>query len=199
MDWNTAKDTEIPKTVGNYMKFDQGANKFRILSEPIMGWEYWTEAKGKEKGKPVRSTERPSVIPLDADLRNGWNPRYFWAFVVWNLDAKKLQILEITQSTILTPLQQLVQNEDWGDPRKYSITINRKGEGLDSEYNLTPSPAKETSKEIVAQYENAGIRLELLYEGKDPFDTKAESAPKEDFPAEYKSGTDVPNPDDISF
>jgi hypothetical protein len=36
---------------------------------------------------------------------------------VWNLDAKKIQILEITQSTILAPLQQLIQNEDLGDPR----------------------------------------------------------------------------------
>jgi hypothetical protein len=33
----------------DYMKFKQGANKFRILSAPIMGWEYWTESK-----KPVR-------------------------------------------------------------------------------------------------------------------------------------------------
>jgi hypothetical protein len=31
----------------------QGANKFRILSAPIMGWEYWTESK-----KPVRTKER---------------------------------------------------------------------------------------------------------------------------------------------
>lgn len=199
MSWDTAKEAEIPKAVGNYLKFEQGPNKFRIMSEPIMGWEYWTEAKGKEKGKPVRSKERPSVIPLDADLKNGWNPKYFWAFVVYNLDAKKIQILEITQSTILNPLQQLVQNEDWGDPRQYSITINRKGEGLESEYNLVPSPSKPTPEAVIQQYKDAGVRLELLFEGKDPFDTTAEVAPKEDFPDGYEPGTNEPNPDDIPF
>ena len=194
MSWDNAKTAEIPKAVGNYMKFEQGANKFRILSDPLMGWQYWTEGKGKEKGKPVRSKERWNTIPLDADLKNGWNPKYFWAFVVYNLDAKKIQVLEITQSTILNPLQQLVQNEDWGDPRKYSITINRKGEGLDSEYNLVPSPAKPTPEEIIKQYTDAKIRIELLLEGKDPFDIEAILEPKEDFPEGYN-----PNPDDVPF
>lgn len=199
MDWNDAAKAEIPKATGNYLKFEQGANKFRIMSEPVMGWEYWTAPKGKEKGKPVRSKERPNVIPLDADLKNGWNPKYFWAFVVYNLDAKKIQILEITQSTILAPLQQLVANEDWGDPRQYSITINRKGEGLESEYNLVPSPAKPTPDSVIAQYRDAKVRLELLFEGKDPFDITAESTPKEDFPEEYEPGVNEPNPDNVPF
>lgn len=190
MDWNTAKSAEIPKATGNYLKFEQGANKFRILSEPIMGWEYWTAPVGKEKGKPVRSKERPNVIPLDADLKNGWNPKYFWAFVVWNLDAKKIQILEITQTTILSPLQQLIQNEDWGDPRNYSITINRKGEGLESEYNVVPSPSKPTPAEIVKQFNDTSIRLELMFEGKDPFDATAQVSATEtveDFPEGYET------------
>jgi hypothetical protein len=36
------------------MKFKQVANKFRILSSLIMGWEYWTESK-----KPVVSSQSP--------------------------------------------------------------------------------------------------------------------------------------------
>lgn len=182
MDWKTAGATEIPKTTGNYMKFEQGANKFRILSEPVMGWEYWTEEKGKEKSKPVRALERWTTIPVNADLKNGWNPKYFWAFTVWHFDLKKLMILEITQSTILKPLQDLVANEDWGDPRQYSITINKKGEKLDTEYNLVPSPAKPTPPEILEMYKNAYIRLESLFDGTDPFDesTKPEFVPKDE-------------------
>lgn len=170
MDWNDAGKAELPKTTGNYMKFEQGANKFRILSNPIMGWEYWTEAKGKEKSKPVRSIERPSVIPLDADISKGWNPRYFWAFVVWNLDAKRLQILEITQKRLLESLQSLVTNEDYGDPKGYSITITRDGEGLESTYTLMPSPPKPVPTDILKQFEEAHIRLEAMYDGQDPFD-----------------------------
>src|SRR5450631_2343024 len=67
---------EVPKSSGGgYMKFKPGANKFRILSAPVMGWEYWTESK-----KPVRAKERWSIIPVDADIsgKNGWNPKHFW-------------------------------------------------------------------------------------------------------------------------
>jgi hypothetical protein len=45
---------EVPKKFGRRVhEFKQGANKFRILSAPVMGWEYWTESK-----KPVRAKER---------------------------------------------------------------------------------------------------------------------------------------------
>ena len=43
---------EVPKSSGGgYMKFKQGANKFRILSSPVLGWEYWTESKEASTGK----------------------------------------------------------------------------------------------------------------------------------------------------
>jgi hypothetical protein len=87
----------------------QGANKFRILSAPIMGWEYWTESK-----KPVRAKERWTTIPVDADIsgKNGWNPKHFWAFVVWNFDTKQAEILEITQTTIQTALEEHINSEE---------------------------------------------------------------------------------------
>src|ERR1700712_421260 len=140
---------EVPKTSGGgYMKFKLGANKFRILSAPIMGWEYWTESK-----KPVRAKERWTTIPVDADIsgKNGWNPKHFWAFVVWNFNATQIekdgkiinegavQILEITQTTIQTAMEELIHSEDWGDPRNYSITVSRKGENLETEYSVVPS------------------------------------------------------------
>jgi hypothetical protein len=55
MDWNTGagRDTEDRRQLP---KFEEGPNKFRILSNPIMGWEYWTERKAKEKGRPRMSS-----------------------------------------------------------------------------------------------------------------------------------------------
>lgn len=161
---------EVPKQSGGaYMKLKQGANKFRILSAPIIGWEYWTQER-----KPVRAKERWSTIPVDADIsgERGWNPKHFWAFVVWNFEDKQVQILQLTQSTILSALQELVQSEEWGDPRHYSITINRKGEKLDTEYSVVPSPAKETPPDILKQYQDKKINLNALYEGKNPFEAE---------------------------
>jgi hypothetical protein len=33
-------------------------------------------------------------------LYTGWPAKHFWAFVVWNFEAKQVEILEITQVTI---------------------------------------------------------------------------------------------------
>lgn len=157
---------EVPKQEGGgYMKFKQGDNKFRILSEPIIGWQYWTEAK-----KPVRSKTMWNVVPLDADLKKGWPQKHFWAFVVWNFETKQIEILQLTQSTLLYALQSLINSEEWGDPREYSVTINRKGEGLETEYTMMPSPAKPIPKEIKAKYEEKPINLEALFSGGNPFD-----------------------------
>lgn len=100
--------------------FKQGPNKFRILSAPVMGWEYWTESK-----KPVRAKKRWTTIPADADIsgKNGWNPKHFWAFLVWNFDTKMVEVLEITQTTIQTAMEELIHSEEWGSPLGYSITI----------------------------------------------------------------------------
>jgi hypothetical protein len=159
---------EVPKSSsGGYMKFKQGANKFRILSAPVLGYEYWTEAK-----KPVRAKERWTVIPVDADIsgKNGWNPKHFWAFSVWNFDTKQVEILEITQTTIQTAMEELIHSDDWGDPLGYSITVNRKGEGLETEYSVVPSPAKPTPDKILEAYKEKSINLEALFTGGNPFD-----------------------------
>jgi hypothetical protein len=163
---------EVPKTSGGgYMKFKQGPNKFRILSEPIMGWEYWTESR-----KPVRAKERWTTIPTDADIsgKNGWNPKHFWAFVVWNFETKAVEILEITQTTIQTAMEELIHNEDWGDPRNYSITVSRKGESLETEYSVVPSPAQPTPAPILKAYEEKPINLEALFDGSNPFEGASE-------------------------
>lgn len=164
---------EVPKTGGNYMKFKQGANKFRILSAPVMGWEYWTE-----DSKPVRAKERWNTIPVNARLP--WNPKHFWALIVWSFDDKAIQVLQITQSTILSALQDLIQNEEWGDPRQYSITITKKGEKLDTEYSVMPSQMKETPKEILDLYKEKNPNLEALFTGGDPFGTEKSEITAED-------------------
>ena len=149
---------EVPKNDGDYMKFKAGDNKFRILSPVVMGWEYWTEAK-----KPVRSKEIFKFVPADADLKRGWPAKHFWAFVVWNFETKKIEILEITQVTIQTALQSLIQNEDWGDPREYSITVNRTGEKMETKYAVLPSPAKPVPAEILQAFQEKPVNLEALF------------------------------------
>ena len=57
-----------------------------------------------------------------------------------------------------------------GDPREYDLTINRKGQKLDTEYTVQPSPAKKLSAEIQAAFEAKPINLEALFDGANPFE-----------------------------
>ena len=40
---------DVPSSTGNYFKFQDGANKVRIMSQPILGWRFWiTDEEGKK-------------------------------------------------------------------------------------------------------------------------------------------------------
>lgn len=157
---------KVPETSG-YMKLKDGRNKFRVLSSAIIGYEYWNESN-----KPVRSKKAFDHIPTDIRLDKDGNPtkiKHFWAFVVWNYESKLVQILEITQSTIQSAIKAIVDDEVWGSPKNFDITITRKGEGFDTEYSTMPNPHSDIEPEIQTAYEAKVINLEALYENKNPF------------------------------
>jgi hypothetical protein len=47
----------------------------------------------------------------------------------------------------------------------YCITINRKGESLETEYGVVPSPAQPTSADIIPKFKEKPINLEALFAG----------------------------------
>lgn len=151
------KDYEAPKMEGNYLKFKKGSNTFRILSPAVVGYEYWNR-----DSKPVRSTEPWDERP--GDMKEGSTVKYFMAFVVWNYDAKKAQILEITQKTVREAIEGLAMNKKWGDPSKYDIVVEAKGDGMEREYSTLPEPHSEAP-----QADISGINLDALFFGEDPF------------------------------
>ena len=160
------EDYKTPDS-SNYLKFKDGENTIRVLSSAIIGYEYWTE-----NNKPVRSREPFQGIPEDIRREKDGTPtriKHFWAFVVWNYEAEKVQIAEITQSTIRKDIKALVDNKKWGDPKGYDITITRTGEGLDTDYAVMPNPHSSLDPVIKAAYEQREINLEALYENGDPF------------------------------
>ena len=90
--------------------------------------------------------------------------------MVWNFDTKAVEILEITQTTIPTAMEELIHSDDWGDSLGYSLTVNRKGEGLETEYSVVPSPAQPTPANILEAYKEKPINLEALFAGGHPFE-----------------------------
>ena len=168
-------DYKIPKSPSGYMRFEEGLNRIRILSSAIVGYEYFNQ-----DNKPVRSREPFEDVPTD--IKKDGKVKAFWAFVVFNYQTKSIQILELTQKSIMIAIKSLVDNPKWGDPKQYDIAITKIGEGLDTEYSVQGEPPiAEPDVSIKALFLAKPINLEALFDGGDPFAKKMEIT-KEDMP-----------------
>jgi len=165
------KNYEVPKSEGNYLRLQQGENTFRVLSSAIVGWVGWVQDKdGKRKPQRYPMDQRPT----DTNIFDQGRLNHFWAFIVWNVEDERIQIMEITQKTIQQAIKALIDNKKWGDPKNYDITITRVGEKLDTEYTVMPNPHTEISDAILAQMEYKEIDIEKLFTGEDPFGKEEE-------------------------
>jgi len=167
-------DYSVPKSPSLYLKFEDGDTKFMPLQSVIVGFQYWTS-----DNKPVRLKEKPEGVPSDIKIVDGSPDKIspFWAFPVWNYDEKRVQVLEITQKTIMTPLLSLVRSEDWGNPvLNYSITVNRVGEKFETKYSVMPNPVKDVPVEITEAWEEVkknDFDITRLFVSGDPFNKEA--------------------------
>lgn len=155
-------DYKIPKANKGYMKIQEGENKIRILSKPILGWEDWNDKK------PIRFTMNNKPVPLDSKKPL----KHFWSFVCWNYLDKDIQILHLVQNSIKHKIQTLVDDPDWGSPYNYDIKIIRRGEGMETEYDVNPLPHKDLGQDIIQAFYLKPINLSALFHNVDPFDVK---------------------------
>lgn len=157
---NGHEKLKTEKPYFNLSKLTEGEYKIRIVGQPIAGWVDWKDKKPyryKADAKPSKSFDAEK--PMKA----------FWALHVWSYDKKGLFVMEVTQSGILKSLTALEEDEDWGDTTQYDLKIKKVGSGKDTEYSVTPLPAKELPKEAKDALRERPVRLEALYEGKDPW------------------------------
>lgn len=150
---------QAPKTQ-HYMKMKAGENKFRVLSQPVLGWEDW------DNKKPVRfhydNKPNSSVDPAKP-------MKHFWAMIVWNYGEECIQILQVTQASIRNAIEHLCNDADWGAPYHYDIKVTKKGDGMETEYMVNPLPHKPLADSIVKAFKDHPCNLEALFEGADPF------------------------------
>lgn len=151
------------------MKFLEGDNTFRVLSSAIVGYEYF-----KADNTPVRSRtpfdETPG-IKIDPKTGKPEEVKHFWAFPVWNYEAERVQILQVTQKGIMTYIKSLVDNKRWGNPTGYDITVNRTGSGLSTEYTCTANPHSVLEQKVEEAWKKVNIDLNELFVGGEPFKT----------------------------
>jgi hypothetical protein len=168
-------DFTEPVRYGDYTKLEEGENTLRILSEGVIGCEYWTKVFDPEtnslNNKPVR---RPVEEATTLDTLE-WS--YFYAFFVWNYKAQKIQIFSTSKRGVIKGLLQLSKNPKWGILTEFDICINKIKTSLTDimsvEYSVTPEPKTVLSEEIINKWQASGFNrnaLLLLFAGQDPFE-----------------------------
>jgi hypothetical protein len=165
------KNTIIPRGSSQFAKLQDGKNRFRFLSDVVVGWEMW------QSKKPTRHEGSVCKFkPEDADVNQNGKPaiNYFWAVVVYNYEAKQIQVLEITQKTIMSPLYELEQSPDWGDLKNYDVEITKKKEGDKTNYITQAIPPKAVAPEILTALEESKVDLSKLFDGKYPIEDVVE-------------------------
>lgn len=162
------KDYKAPKSTNNYAKLVEGANRFRILSAPILGWEDWLN------NKPIRFRyEDKPAKPMDPKKP----VRHFWSMIVWNYQDESIQVLHVTQATIRNNIEALTLDEDWGLPYGYDIKITKTGEKTDTEYLINPLPHKPIDPAIIKAFKDKPCNLDAMYTNEDPFGKYDEYTP----------------------
>lgn len=169
---------QAPKGNSNYLKFEKGHTEFLPLASAIVGWQYWNT-----ENRPVRLKDQPTGNYADLkgirqEEDGKYSVKHFWAFPVIDVADGRVKILEVTQSSVQQAIRAYTTNPRWGSPvMKYTLTVNREGDGFNTEYTVMANPAGDIPKAWEAAWKDAvsaGFDITALFSGADPFTANAE-------------------------
>ena len=170
----------------NPSKIQAGSSaRFALLNDnPLEFHEVWGEASDGSV-KPFRFREEPTPEDIDADFgsdysrrlnRDGTAPeasKFCIAVEVFNHDTGGVQILQVSQKSILREFDSISQMEDYQNLLEHDFVLGKEGSGLTTEYSLRICPRKKGSdSKIQAAWESAqsdGFDRERLLSGGNPF------------------------------
>lgn len=174
-------------TGGGYLSLsklpDGGSVRFALLTdEPLEFYESWGQSNGASK--PFRFLHEPTYEDIVAEMGD-YEPRegrggpgtadvkFAIAVPVYSYDVGKVQVLQITQKSILKEIDSISQMEDYADLLNWDFTISKKGSGLLTEYTVRPVPRKKGSQEHIdaawLEAKAEGFDLTRLIDGSNPF------------------------------
>jgi hypothetical protein len=175
-----------PKATGSYLnpsKIPDGTTvRFCLLvDEPLEFYEAWGQDSSGGM-KPFRFIQEPT--PEEVVLEMGeYVPRtrdngtldikFAIALPIFHFEDGKVKVIQFTQKSIISELDQIAQMEDYEDLLAWDFTLGRTGSKLTTVYTLRPVPRRAaTNKVIEAAWEEAraqGFDIKRLLIGGDPF------------------------------
>ena len=171
---------EIPEKRNQFMRFESGKNRVRFIGNPVSGFVFFGKVEredGTETTRPYRRRESEGEFSLEEMINRNARmkkdgeiegQKYFVMGLVYNYQKEKIQVLEVTQKSILKALKSYVDSEEYGHPSGYDLTIEKSGEGLNTEYTVIVSPPKPLSSEIEDLVGETSCDLQKVFAGEYP-------------------------------
>jgi hypothetical protein len=176
-------------TGGGYLnpsKIQSGSSvRFALLSDqPLEFYECWGEAEDGSV-KPFRFAEDPSADDISTEMgddytrrqnRDGTAPepvKFAIAAPVYNFDTSAVQIMQLSQKSIIRELDGISQMEDYANLLEHDFVLGKEGNGLNTEYSLRPVPRKKGSEKAIddawTEAKDGGFEIGRLLTGENPF------------------------------
>ena len=148
-------DTKGEAAGSAYFTLEPGQNEILIVGQVVTGYQYWPK-----EGAPVRQKDVfDEPLPEDARIKdvkdkNGnivgqekEKQQFYWAMPVYNFKTKNYELAQFTQKGVRDELLKLQNNPNWGDPTgKYTITIDKSGQGFQTKYSVMANPSSDEKK-----------------------------------------------------
>ena len=177
-----------PGAGGGYLnpsKIQSGTSaRFALLDDqPLEFFEVWGDGPDGSV-KPFRFSEDPTPEDIEAELgeftrrqnRDGTAPEAVkpaLAIPVYNHDTKQVQIMQLTQKSIIRELDSISQMEDYSNLIEWDFVLGKEGNGLNTEYSLRAVPRKKGTdpaiQEAWSEVKKAGFDIPRLLDGTNPF------------------------------
>lgn len=160
---------EMPIAPSKYAKIEQDKElRIRILEKPLVGWIYFSaDKKVHRQKKAFEECVNPSISKFN------WKPnpqKEFWAFKVYNVNTKCIEIFEIDKQTVKEKMMDLYIDADYGNLTWYDLKIKKEWEWTDTTYKVLPWPVTPISHEVEALGNDTYVNLEALFKWEDPFE-----------------------------
>jgi hypothetical protein len=165
---------------------DGGSVRFALLSDkPLEFFECWGSHPDAEKDKPFRFDYQPTNEDLIAEMGD-YTPRdrrdspgtpdvkLTIAVPIWNHDEGEVQVLTVSQPSLLREFDSISQMEDYMDDlTAIDFELSRTGQAKKTRYALRPVPRRKgTTPAINTAWndaEEAGFDINRLLTGGNPF------------------------------
>jgi len=163
-----------------FIKWKEGPNQFRILTNALLGWVLFGEDKKpvrKPFSEPFTAEEVAQIKPRPNDDGSKQIPKHFWVFLAYCYLTKSIKVVDVNQTSIMDGMEGYFANTKFGDdPTAYDFIVVRTGTTKENTtYAVQANPPEPIGKEEQAIIdEHIGkADLDALMTGGYPFEEYA--------------------------